>query len=147
TDLFLKLHVALSLIGIVSGLLVLRALVGGRLHCGWTWLFLATTALTSITGYPLAPFGWDPARIVGTISLVVLAIAIAAYALFHLAGAWRPIYVITATIALYFNCFVGVAQAFDKIPFLHALAPTQDALAFKIAQAVLLVLFVVLGFF
>jgi len=147
TDLFLKIHVVLSLVGIVSGLFVLRALVGGRLHCGWTWLFLATTVLTSVTGYPLLPFGWDPARIVGTISLVVLAIAIAAYALFHLAGAWRWIYVVTATIALYFNCFVGVVQAFAKIPYLHALAPTQAELPFKVAQAALLALFVVLGFF
>lgn len=145
TDLFLKLHVALSLVGIASGLLVMLALIGGHLRSGWTWLFLATTALTSVTGYPLPPFGWDPARIVATISLVVLAIAIAAYALFHLAGAWRWIYVVTATIALYFNCFVGVAQAFDKIPVLHALAPTQAELPFKIAQIVLLVLFVVLG--
>jgi heme O synthase-like polyprenyltransferase len=125
---------------------VLLALIGGRLQSGWTWLFLVTTVLTSVTGYPLPPFGWDPARTVATISLVVLAIAIAAYALFHLGGAWRWIYVVTATIALYFNCFVGVAQAFDKTPFLRALAPTQDALAFKVAQIALLVLFVVLGF-
>jgi len=146
TDLFLKIHVVLSLVGIASGLLVLLAMLGGRLHGGWTWLFLVTTVLTSVTGYPLAPFGWDPARTVATISLVVLAIAIAAYALFHLAGAWRWIYVVTATIALYFNCFVGIAQSFDKVPFLHALAPTQDALAFKVAQIALLVIFVVLGF-
>jgi hypothetical protein len=146
TDLFLKIHVVLSLVGIASGLLVLLALIGGRLQSGWIWLFLVTTVLTSVTGYPLPPFGWDPARTVATISLVVLAIAIAAYALFHLGGAWRWIYVVTATIALYFNCFVGVAQAFDKTPFLRALAPTQDALAFKVAQIALLVLFVVLGF-
>jgi hypothetical protein len=146
TDLFLKVHVALSLVGIASGLLVMLALVGGRLRSGWTWLFLVTTTLTSVTGYPLAPFGWDPARTVATISLVVLAIAIVAYALFHLAGAWRWIYVVTATIVLFFNCFVGVAQSFDKIPFLHALAPTQEALPFKVAQIVLLVIFVVLGF-
>jgi hypothetical protein len=75
----------------------------------------------------LAPFDWDPARTVATISLVVLATAIAAYALFHLAGTSRWIYVVTATIALFFNCFVGVAQAFDKIPFLHAFAPAGSA--------------------
>jgi polyferredoxin len=146
TELFLEIHVVLSLVGIASGLLVLLAMLGGRLHCGWTWPFLVTTVLTSVTGYPLPPLGWDPARTVATISLVVLAIAVAAYALFNLAGAWRWIYVITATIALYFNCFVGVAQAFDKIPSLHALAPTQDSLAFKVAQIALLVIFVVLGF-
>jgi hypothetical protein len=145
TDLFLKIHVALSLVGIASGLLVLLALVGGRLHSGWTGLFLATTVLTSVTGYPLPPFGWDPPRMVGTISLVVLAVALLGYYVFHAAGAWRWIYVVSALIALFFNCFVGVVQSFEKIPALHALAPTQTELPFKIAPIVLLAIFVVLG--
>ncbi len=147
TDLFLNIHIALSLVGIASGLLVLVALVGGRLHSGWTSLFLATTVLTSVTGYPLPPFGWDPPRIVGTISLVVLAIALLAYYVFHATGAWRWIYIVTALIALFFNCFVAVVQSFEKIPALHALAPTQAELPFKIAQIALLAIFVVLGIF
>jgi hypothetical protein len=145
TDLFVKIHVVISLIGIASGLIVLAALVGGRLLSGWTGLFLATTVLTSVTGFPLPPFGLDPPRIVGIISLVMLAIAIASLYLFHLAGAWRWIYVVTALIALFFNCFVGVIQSFDKIPSLHAIGPTQDAPAVHIAQLVLLAIIAVLG--
>ena len=147
TDLFVKIHVVLSLIGIASGLIVLLGMVGGRLLGGLTALFLATTVLTSVTGFPLPPVVLDPPRIVGIISLVALAVAIAALYLFHLSGAWRWIYVVTALVALFFNCFVGVIQSFQKIGFLHALAPTQSTEpAFVVSQLVLLAIFVVLGF-
>ena len=144
-DLFVKVHVVLSLIGIASGLIVLLGLVGGRLLSGWTGLFLATTALTSITGFPIPPVVLDPPRIVGIISLVALAIAIGSLYLFRLAGAWRWIYIVTALVALFFNCFVGVIQSFDKIPSLHAIGPTQDAPVVHIAQLVLLAIIVVAG--
>src|SRR5271168_92573 len=93
TDLFLEIHVALSLIGIVTGLFVMYGLLRGTASRGWTAIFLATTILTSVTGFPLAPFGFDPPRAVGTLSLILLAIAVAAYYVFHLAGAWRWIFV------------------------------------------------------
>jgi hypothetical protein len=122
----LQIHVLLSLIGIVSGFVVLYGLLLGRPLGGWTALFLATTILTSVTGFPLAPFGFDPARAVGVISLVLLALAVAALYVFRLAGAWRWVYVGSAIAALYLNVFVGVAQAFQKLPFLQPLAPTQS---------------------
>src|ERR1700735_2509962 len=106
--LFLQIHVALSLIALVAGLIVLYGLLSGKAYGGWTALFLATTILTSVTGFPLAPFGFDPPRAVGTLSLVLLVIAVAAYYAFHLHGVWRWIYVVTAMAALYLNCFVGV---------------------------------------
>lgn len=146
THLFLQIHVALSLIGIVAGLIVLYGLLAGRALGGWTALFLLTTILTSVTGFPLPPFGLDPPRMVGILSLILLAIAVGAYYAFHLAGAWRWVYVVTAMVALYLNCFVAVIQSFAKIPSLHALAPTQSEPPFLIAQIVLLALFVVLGF-
>jgi hypothetical protein len=145
TDLFLKIHVVISLIGIASGLVAMIALAGGRLLSGWTGLFLVTTVLTSVTGFPLPPFGLDPPRIVGIISLVALAVAIGSLYLFHLAGAWRWIYVVTATLALFFNCFVAVIQSFDKIPALHAIGPTQDAPVVHVSQLVVLVICIVLG--
>jgi hypothetical protein len=146
TDLFLKIHVALSLIGIASGLIVLYGLVTGRALNGWTALFLLTTILTSVTGFPLPPFGLDPPRMVGILSLILLAIAALAYYAFHLDGAWRWIYVVTAVAALYLNCFVGVVQAFSKLPFLHALAPTQSEPPFLVVQLVVLGFFIALGF-
>jgi hypothetical protein len=145
TDLFLKIHVVLSLIGIASGLIFLAGLVGGRLLAGWTALFLATTVLTSVTGFPLPPFGLDPPRIVGIVSLITLAIAIGSLYLFHLAGAWRWIYIVTALVALFLNCLVAIIQSFDKIPSLHAIGPTQDAPVVHVAQLVLLAIFVVAG--
>jgi len=91
-------------------------LLNGISYPGWTALFLATTILTSITGFPIPPFGFDPPRAVGTLSLVLLAIAVCAFYAFHLAGTWRWVYVVTATTALYLNCFVAVVQAFGGCP-------------------------------
>src|SRR6201996_6661559 len=124
THLFLEIHVGLSLIGIASGLVVLYGLLTGKPLRGWTALFLVMTILTSVTGYPIPPFGFDPPRAVGTLSLVLLAIAVIALYLLHLAGPWRWIYVITAVVSLYLNVFVAIIQSFQKIPFLHELAPT-----------------------
>jgi hypothetical protein len=145
TELFVQIHVVLSLIGIATGLVVLYGLVTGKLLGGWTALFLVTTILTGVTGFPLPPFGLDPARIVGIILLVLLAVAIIALYAFRLAGAWRWVYAIAAVVALYLNCFVGVVQAFQKLAFLRALAPTQSEPPFVIAQVAVLAALVVLG--
>jgi hypothetical protein len=144
-DVLLQFHVAVSLIAIASGLVVLYGLVAAKPLAGWTVLFLATTILTGVTGFPLAPFGLDPPRVVGTILLVLMAAAVVGLYVFHLAGAWRWIYVVAAVMSLYLNCFVGLIQAFQKLAFLHALAPTQSEPPFVIAQVALLVTFVVLG--
>ncbi len=76
TDVFLDIHVALSLIGLVFGLIVLYGLLSGEVLGAWTALFLAAMILTNVTGFPLPPFGLDPPRIVGIVSLVLLAIAV-----------------------------------------------------------------------
>ncbi|MDR3465541.1 MAG: hypothetical protein P4M07_06325 [Xanthobacteraceae bacterium] len=141
----LQIHIILSLVGILSGLVVAYGWLTGRPLAGWTALFLATTALTSITGFPLPPFGFDPARVVGALSLILLAVAALARYRFDLSGAWRPIYVGTACAALYLNVFVAVVQSFQKLPAVHALAPTQSEPPFLIAQVVVLAAFVALG--
>lgn len=142
----LEFHVLISLIEMVVGLVMLYGLITGKPFAAWTALFFASAILTSVTGFPLAPFGFDPPRAVGILTLVLLAIAVSAYYLFRLAGAWRWIYVVTALAALYLDFFVGVIQSFMKIPSLHALAPTQSEPPFLVAQLVVLALFVVLGF-
>ncbi|MGA2893451.1 MAG: hypothetical protein ABSE22_11305 [Xanthobacteraceae bacterium] len=142
----LEVHVGLSFIGIASGLVALYGLLTGRLYRGWTALFLAATILTNATGFPLAPFGFDPPRAIATLSLVLLALAVIALYVFRLGGAWRWIYVVTATAALYFNVFVAFFQAFLKIPAVHALAPTQSEPPFLVTQLVVLLIFVALGF-
>ena len=145
TAAFTLLHVILSLIGIASGMIVLIGMLGARRLPAWTGLFLATTVLTSVTGFLFHSEKIGPPHLVGAISLVVLAIALLALYLYHLAGPWRWIYVATAVLALYLNVFVGVVQAFLKIPFFNALAPTQNEPPFAIAQGVVLLIFVALG--
>jgi hypothetical protein len=143
---FTVVHTVLSLIGIVTGLVVLLGMLGGRKLDSWTAVFLATTVLTSATGF-LFPFNkLLPSHVVGIISLVVLAIALLALYGLHLAEAWRWIYVVGAVLALYLNVFVGVVQAFSKLSFLHAAAPTQSEPPFIVAQAIVLLIFVALGF-
>ena len=142
TPIFLDLHVILSLIGIASGLIVFYGLLTSERYPLLTALFLLTTILTSVTGFPLAPFGFDPPRAVGTLSLVLLAAAVAALYVFDLRGFWRGIYVATAVAALYLNVFVGVVQSFQKLAFFNSLAPTQTEPPFIIAQGVVLGLFV-----
>ena len=139
------IHVIISLIGIVSGLIVLFGMFGSKRLDGITALFLATTVLTSLTGFGFPFEHVTPGIILGVLSLIVLAIAIPARYSFRMGGKWRSIYVITAVIALYFNCFVLVAQSFLKVPALHALAPKGNEPPFAIAQGVLLALFIVAG--
>jgi hypothetical protein len=145
TNIFLYIHVALSLFGLVSGLIVLFGLLTGEVFGGWTVLFMLTLILTSVTGFPLPPLGLDPPRMIGFLSLALLAIAAAAIYAFGLNGVWRWIYVVTAIMVLYLDAFVGVIQAFAKLPFLQALAPTQTEPPFLIAQAAVLAIFVLLG--
>jgi hypothetical protein len=141
----LFIHVVVSLIGIATVLVALYGLLT-RPNGAWTAAFLATTILTSLTGFPLPASQLLPSHIVGIISIVLLAIAV--YAIYdkHLAGSWRWIYVVTAVAALYLNVFVGVVQSFQKLAFLKPLAPTQSEPPFLIAQVAVLGLFIILGF-
>jgi len=138
-------HTILSLIGIFTGLFALYGLLTSRQPGSWTAVFLATTVLTSVTGYFFPRDQILPSHIVGALSLVLLAIALGALYAYRLAGAWRWIYVATAVAALYLNVFVAIVQAFLKVPALNALAPTQKEPPFVAAQAVTLIAFVVLG--
>lgn len=142
---FTLTHVLISLAGIASGTVVIYGFLTNKRMDGWTAVFLATTALTSITGF-LFPFrGVTPAIKLGVISLVVLAVATVSRYPMHLA--WRKTYVITSCAALYFNVFVLIVQSFEKIPALRAIAPTQKEPPFAIAQIVLLAIFVILTVF
>lgn len=139
-------HTWISLVAIVLGIPVVLALIRGeRSAPGLTAAFLAFTFLTSATGF-LFPFsGLKPSHVVGVIALVV--VAIAAYALYGAgrAGIWRGVYAGTAVASLYFLVFVGVAQAFAKVPALAALAPTQSEPPFAVAQGIVLLAFVLAG--
>jgi hypothetical protein len=145
TSTFTAVHVVLSLIAIGAGIVVLAGMLRARRPAGWTALFLATTVLTSVTGFFFPVDHLLPSHIVGIISLVVLAIALLALYGHRLAGSWRWLYVGSAVLALYLNVFVGVVQAFEKLPMLSRLAPTQSEPPFLVAQVVVLAIFAVLG--
>jgi hypothetical protein len=144
--LFTAVHVLLSLIGILSGLVVLYGLCAANPMNGWTLLFLTSTLATSVTGFFFPFHGFTPAIGVGILSTLILATAISARYGFHLAGAWRWVYVVAAVAAQYFNSFVLVVQAFLKVPVLHALAPTGSEPAFAFTQGIVLIFYLVMGF-
>jgi hypothetical protein len=145
TAAFTQFHVILSLIGIASGIVVALAMLAAQRVPALTALFLLTTLATSVTGFMFHFASFGPPEIVGAISIVVLAVAILALYYYKLAGSWRWIYVATAVFALYLNVFVGVVQAFQKVPSIHALAPTQTEPPFAVVQGIVLLGFIVLG--
>jgi hypothetical protein len=143
---FTLIHTLISLLGIASGFVVMfLVFLKGRDLPQWTAFFLATTSLTSITGFFLPASHFMPSHAVGLLSLVILGGALFALYRQNLVGGWRRVYVITAVAAQYLNVFVLVAQLFAKVPSLKALAPTQTETPFKLAQGLVLIAFVLVG--
>jgi hypothetical protein len=143
---FTLVHVIISLIGIVAGLVVMFGMLASDRKPGLTAIFLLFTILTSATGF-LFPFTQLlPSHMIGILSLVLLAIACIALYAMKLSGSWRSIYVVTALLSLYFNVFVLVIQSFLKIPPLHEIAPGNPPAgpAFAVVQGIVLVFFVVM---
>lgn len=145
---FTLLHVVISLIGIVAGLVAMVGLLKSRPMPGWTGIFLLTTILTSATGFLFPVDKLLPSHVIGVISLVLLAAACVALYGQRLKGHWRWIYVLTAITSLYLNIFVLVIQSFLKVPLLHALAPSvpPSEPPFAIVQGIVLLLFVAATF-
>ena len=141
----LLIHILISLVGIAAGFVVLGGWLSARHLRGWTVVFFLATAATSLTGILLPLDGFTPAVALVILSFVALAVALFALAGKRLSGRWQAVYAIGGLTALYFNFFVLVAQLFQKIPPLHALAPTQSEPPFAISQVLVLALFIVLG--
>jgi uncharacterized membrane protein len=147
-DTLVLVHVVISLIAIVAGLIVMFKMLGSDRVSGLTGIFLLFTILTNVTGFFIPPFLYDkflPSHAIGILSLVLLAIACFALYGAKLSGMWRWVYVVTALISLYLNCFVLVIQSFLKVPALHAIAPgaPPSGPVFAVAQGIVLVFFVI----
>lgn len=138
-------HTLISLVGLATGFVVLKGMLGSQHLPGWAAAFLVTTILTNVTGFFFRFFQLLPSHIIGAISLVLLALTLVALYGKHLAGGWRNVYVITAVTALYFNVFVFIVQLFRRVPALAAAAPNQSEPPFAITQGVVLLLFIWLG--
>ena len=143
---FTTLHVVISLIAIVAGLIVMFGMLGSYHAGGLTGIFLLFTILTSVTGFMFPFNGVTPGILIGILSCILLAIACFAIYGQKLTGAWRWIYVLTALISLYLNVFVLVIQSFLKIPPLHELAPGNPPAgpSFAVVQGIVLVFFVIM---
>jgi hypothetical protein len=143
---FTLFHVVLSLVGIVSGFFAVIGILQGKKVEGWTLtFFVTTTVLTSVTGFGFAFTTLLPSHVFGIISLVLLALALLGRYALHLAGPWRWIYALGIVLSLYLNVFVLVVQLFQKVPSLHALAPTQSEPPFAMVQLIVLIAFIALG--
>ena len=143
---FTTLHVVISLIAIVAGLIVMFGMVGPYHSGGLAAIFLLFTILTSVTGFMFPFNGVTPGILIGILSVILLAIACLALYGMKLAGAWRRIYVLTALVSLYLNVFVLAIQSFLKIPPLHQLAPGNPPAgpAFAVVQGIVLVFFAIM---
>jgi hypothetical protein len=141
---FTAIHVIISLFAILTGLFVLGAMLSNKDLSRLTAIFLIFTIATSVTGFFFPFHGFTPAIGVGIISLVLLAVAVCARYIGHTRGFWRWLYIVTALMSLYLNCFVLVVQSFQKIPALKAIAPTQTEPPFAVTQIVVLLAFIVL---
>ena len=168
---FTFLHVVISLVGIMTGFIVVALMLQNAPLAGWNGICHMSERIEKLlveltldekaalaAGIdlwhgpgverlgipPLKVIG--PPHIIGAVSLVVLAVALFALYGRKLAGPWRAVYVVSAVIALYLNVFVGIVQSFDKVTYLHKLAPTGSEPPFGVAQAIVLILFVVIGF-
>jgi hypothetical protein len=144
-SIFTLVHVLLSLAGIGSGFIVMYGLLTWQPVPGWTAVYLGTTLATSLTGFGFPVTQFLPSHGVGIVSIVVLALAIAARYGFRRAVGGGLVYVVGAVLALYLNVFVLVVQAFRRVPFLNGLAPTQTEPPFSFVQGLLFTAFLVLG--
>ena len=138
-------HVVISIVMLVAGIVVVNGLLRGRDAGRWTTLFLVFTFATSATGF-LFPFvKLLPSHITAIIALVLLAAMLLAKYAFALAGFWRGVWVGGLVFSLFFDVFVLVAQAFGKIPALKQFAPTGSEPPFAVAELVVLAVFIFLA--
>jgi len=138
---FTAAHVLLSLVGIVAGLIAMWGLLRTTLLRGWTWLFLLMALATSITGFMFPVNALKPSHVFGVVTLVLLALAIAALVVKRLEGRWRTVYVVSAMLTLYLNVVVLIVQMFEKVAPLAELEPTQGKWPLLATQGAALVFF------
>ena len=141
-------HTLITLVAIASGLVMLSGMLRNARMDGMHAIFLLFSVLTAVTGFMIQIKAVSPAVALGVILSAVLVVALVARYAFRMRGVWRWIYIVTAILALYLNCFVLVVQCFVKIAALHALAPGNPPAGplFAAAQFIVLTGFILSGF-
>ncbi|HEX4302593.1 MAG TPA: hypothetical protein VHZ78_07355 [Rhizomicrobium sp.] len=145
---FVAFHTAITLVAIVSGLLMLAAMLRNDRADLMTAIFLLFSVLTAVTGFMIQVKPVSPAVALGFVLGGLLLFALLGRYVFAMRGAWRWIYVVTAVAALWSNCFVLVVQTFSKFPALHAIAPGNppSGPVFGAVQGVVLIGFIFAGY-
>jgi hypothetical protein len=138
-------HTLISLVAIVAGIPVVYGFLKNETS-RWTTTYIVTTGLTLVTSFMFPYNGFTPAIGVGILCILIFLPTLYAKYRTGLTGIWRLVYVVGSTALLYFNCFVLIVQSFLKVPPLHALAPTGSEPPFAIAQGILLVVAIAVGF-
>lgn len=137
-------HTLLSFVAIGFGVGATSGLFSGRHSTVWTRWFFITAAAVTLSGFIFPFTGITPAFATGLVSTVILIAWFIAHQNGRV-GAWRWIYVVGIVASLYLLIFVTIAQAFQKIPVLNALAPTGAEAPFAVAQVIALIVFIVIG--
>ena len=143
--LFTAVHTSLSVIALLSGALTIRHLFRGSAESMSVYIFLVTAAATSVTGFYFPFHGMTPALGVGIVAVWVLAWTLFAQLLARQSAFWVVNFAVGLVVSEYLLVFVAIAQAFNKVPALHAMAPTLKEAPFGAAQFVVLVIFVLLA--
>ena len=138
-------HVVISIVMLVAGIVVVNGLLRGRDAGRWTTVFLVFTFATNAGGFVFPFVKLLPSHITAIIALVLLAAMLLAKYAFALAGFWRGVWVGGLVFSLFFDVFVLVAQAFGKVPALGGLAPIAGAPPFAIIELVVLAVFIFLA--
>lgn len=136
------IHVVLSLAAIVVGIPAITQMLRGTTRTANVFWFFCLTTLTCLTGFGFPISSITPAHVLGVVTLGLLAISYFARSRSLASSRWRLAFLLTAIAAQYLNTFVLVVQSFQKISFLHSLAPTQSELPFIVAQLLTAALFV-----
>jgi hypothetical protein len=144
--LVVSVHILVSLVAIVAGIGVCRDMLKGRLRGIWTKPFYGMILLTLLTSFLFPITGMTPGlaiAILGMVIFVPLAVTLLRPVFRTVWG--RSAFVVGTLALFYFDCLVLVVQAFQKIPLLHAVAPTGQEVPVIVCQILVLSAFLYLG--
>jgi len=134
-------HGFFAVVGIASGLYVLKGVLNGKLFKKWAIVFLLCALVASATGL-LFPFQhlvlvhW-----VSMLAVYVSGVSVLAWRKFSLNGIWALLFALSTLLVLCLDVEVTIEHVFVK------LLPTQPQPLFLITELMVMLLFVCFGLF
>jgi hypothetical protein len=137
-------HATLNFFALTLGFVAIRAIFA-QTPALWTDLFVVAVSLVVVTGF-LFPFkAFTPAIGTGIVIWFILVTMLLARFVFRLSGWWLIIYDLGIVVTVYFLVLVTIAQSFQKLPILHAIAPNGSEPPHLVVQLFNLEVFVWIG--